>query len=224
MDPVFVVAIAFFPVLIGTVVIWGIIKSVAKVRNRPQVLAAAGSRLGLAGVSDHEAYAKQVLDGTLFPWANAAAAAKGGEVSVVDLSFQTGGSARFSRLETVAVFHLETGLPRMVLAPSSFGLLDDDQTLKALKLGEGDDDPEELSAFGYAYLVFASDEAKVRALLAKPVLEAFNKLDDDGRAPLLEVLPDRVAFCRLRTCVEPEELPAFLAEGRQLVALLRGGK
>ncbi|MBI5543310.1 MAG: hypothetical protein HY901_05440 [Deltaproteobacteria bacterium] len=225
MDLIYALAIAAVPLLVGSVVIWAIIKSAATVKKRPQELAAAVAPLGLAPQPNAEGCAEQVLAGTIHASGNAAAAARGrtaeGEVSIVDLRFQTGGRGRFSNLETIAVFHGPSGLPRMVLQPSLRERPVSDG-LEALKFDDDEGEDAEV-AFGYSYSVHASDEAAVRARLGPAFLAELNRLDDAGQAPVLDVLPDRVAFCWPRKGVEPKDLPAFLAEGRRLVALLKGG-
>jgi hypothetical protein len=196
--------------------------------SRPRELAAAGAPHGLTPVPGLQAYAKYVLQGTVFDWSRAVAAVRGttlnGELSVIDLGFEKPGEGGgHSHLETVAVFHGEHRLPRMVIQPRGCERTAE-VALRTLKFKEAHPgtahDVE--TYFSLSYLVQAEDEAAVRTLFSKAVISEFIKLEDACVTPCLDVLPDRIAFCRASKAVGPEDMAAFLAEGRKLIEALRG--
>lgn len=195
--------------------------------SRPRELAAAGAPLGLTPVPGLSAYAKHVLDGTLFDFSRAVAAVRGttpqGELSVVDLGFTRLGEDH-AHLETVAVFHGDHGLPRLVVQPRGTERVAEVSLLRELRFKQPH--PETSSDvetyFSLSYAVHVQDEDRVRALFTKAAFAAFVKIEDGGATPCLDVLPDRVAFCRASKAASADDLAAFLTEGLQLIASLRG--
>ena len=220
MDPIYIILVAFFPVLVGGFVIWGMVKGISAVNNRPVVLAGAGAPLGLALQPDAVACAEAALSRTIHPWADAVAAVRGrvgdGDVTIVDLRYNVGGRSRYPRMMTVAVYHGPSGLPRMVLQPRRH---EQPAQLTEISCEEGDDATLE---FGMTYVVHGEDEAAVRARVTAKVTAALAILDGVDQAPCLDVLPDRIAYCRPRSVIEPDQLAGFVKEGRKLIALLRG--
>ncbi len=195
--------------------------------SRTRELAAAGAPHGLTPVPGLKAYAKFALEGTLFDWSRAVAAVRGttahGELSVVDLGLREPGAKAASHLETVAVFHGEHGLPRMVIQPRGTERIAE-VSLRVVRFKDARPEAshDDETYFSLSYLVQAQDEDAVRARLTKAAMSAFVKVEDAGVTPCLDVLPDRVAFCRASKAVAPGDMEAFLAQGQELIEALRG--
>ena len=194
--------------------------------SRPRELASAGAPHGLTPVPGVAAYAKFVLAGTIFDWSRAVAAIRGatpnGELSVIDLGFEKPGEGH-SHLETVAVFHGEHGLPRMVIQPRGTERVAE-VSLRTIKFKDAhpETSSDDETYFSLSYVVQAEHEAAVRARFTKATMSAFVKVEDACVTPCLDVLPDRIAFCRASRAVDPADLVTFLHEGRQLIEALRG--
>ncbi|MGC4116524.1 MAG: hypothetical protein QM765_18490 [Myxococcales bacterium] len=193
---------------------------------RSRELAAAGAPLGLTPVPGLEAYAKFVLQGTVFDWSRVVAAIRGttahGELSIIDLGLANPGDARASHVETVAVFHGEHGLPRMVVQPRGTERLAEVQLRKLhFKQPHPETSSDDETYFSLSYTVQAEDEAAVLRLFSKATISQFVQIEDARVTPCLDVLPDRIAFCRASKAVGTDDLPTFLAQGQALIQALR---
>lgn len=182
---------------LGVLAIAAILRGNKGVSTRPEELARAGAVLGFQRVPNPEAVATGVLNGSiLHDPPRVASVVQGqtpfGPVTVVDTVFSKGGRVRSTHMQTVAVFHGTSGLPRLVIQPSGH-TCPVDKSLPEVDLSQ-DEIEEALASFGYSFTLNLAEPALVGNLLTSERTAYFDSLEEAGRAPAIEVLPDRILF------------------------------